>query len=368
MEEYYRDFPGCAGRSLHRFAEEVSRRYEGARTGFARFLGRRDPRGVVFVRNATEAINLVGQGLTYERGDRVLVTDREHNSNLVIWQRLAVERGIRLDSLALPEDGSFDGDALESELEKGVRLGELLPHVQLGWPNAPDTGDHGASARPRRTRAVRWLSSGAPPARRSGCDRRRLLCDLGAQDARTDRDRRSRGGPGAGRGAAAVAPRWGDGGVEHAHEPRAASAPASIRGGAPELCRGHRRARRPRVPGTRGARRGRVASARAQLERDPRLRRRAAAPPPRTDGPARAPEHLRVRPRGDRPERRRGLPRRRIRRHGPLGDALCPLVLRATRTARERPGVVLLLQRPSRRGEARPRPRGTPRADPRRPH
>lgn len=122
MEEYYRDFPGCAGRSLHRFAEEVSRRYEGARTGFARFLGRRDPRGVVFVRNATEAINLVGQGLTYQRGDRVLVTDREHNSNLVIWQRLAVERGIRLDSLALPEDGSFDGDALESELEKGVRL------------------------------------------------------------------------------------------------------------------------------------------------------------------------------------------------------------------------------------------------------
>jgi cysteine desulfurase / selenocysteine lyase len=122
MEEYYRDFPGCAGRSLHRFAEEVGRRYEGARTGFARFLGRADPRGVVFVRNATEAINLVGQGLSYDPGDRVLVTDREHNSNLVVWQRLAAERGIRLDSLALPDDGSFDGDALDAALAKGVRL------------------------------------------------------------------------------------------------------------------------------------------------------------------------------------------------------------------------------------------------------
>ncbi len=122
MEEYYRDFPGCAGRSLHRFAEEVGRRYEAAREGFARFLGRSDARGVVFVRNATEAINLVAQGLAYRPGDRVLVTDREHNSNLIVWQRLAAERGIRLATLALPDDGSFDGDALDAELARGVRV------------------------------------------------------------------------------------------------------------------------------------------------------------------------------------------------------------------------------------------------------
>jgi len=93
MEQYYADFPGCAGRSLHRFAEEVGRRYESARTAFGRFLGRNDPQGVVFLRNATEAINLVGQGLPWQRGDRVLISDREHNSNLIVWQRLAQERG-----------------------------------------------------------------------------------------------------------------------------------------------------------------------------------------------------------------------------------------------------------------------------------
>ena len=122
MEEYYRDYPGCAGRSIHRFAEEVGRRYESARSGFARFLGRADPTGIVFVRNATEAINLVGQGLAYRRGDRVLVTDREHNSNLIVWQRLASERGIRLATLSLPDDAPFDGDAFEDELARGVRL------------------------------------------------------------------------------------------------------------------------------------------------------------------------------------------------------------------------------------------------------
>lgn len=126
MEEYYREYPGCAGRSLHRFAQEVGARYEAARERFARFLGRADPSGIVFLRNATEAINLVGQGLPWERGDRVLISDREHNSNLVVWQRLARERGIRIEVLPLADDGPFDGDALEAILARGVRLVSLF--------------------------------------------------------------------------------------------------------------------------------------------------------------------------------------------------------------------------------------------------
>ena len=150
MEEYYRDFPGCAGRSLHRFSEEVSRRYEEARAAFARFLGRRDPRNIVFVRNATEALNLVAQGLAYERGDTVLVTDREHNSNLVVWHRLAAERGVRLASLALGDDGGFDGDALEEALERGIRLVSFFHTSNLDGRTLPireiteRAHDHGA--------------------------------------------------------------------------------------------------------------------------------------------------------------------------------------------------------------------------------
>jgi len=150
MEEYYRDFPGCAGRSLHRFSEEVGRRYEAARGRFARFLGRSDPTGLVFVRNATEAINLVGQGLDWHRGDRVLVTDREHNSNLVVWQRLAAERGVRLGTFALGDDGTFDRDALEEELARGVRLVSFFHTSNLDGRSLPvreiaeRAHDHGA--------------------------------------------------------------------------------------------------------------------------------------------------------------------------------------------------------------------------------
>ncbi len=126
MARYYAEYPGCAGRSLHRFAEEVGTRYEAARERFARFLGRADPRGVVFLRNATEAINLVGQGLPWTRGDRVLISDQEHNSNLVVWHRLAEERGIRLEVVPLADDGSFPSEEYERRLARGVRLVSLF--------------------------------------------------------------------------------------------------------------------------------------------------------------------------------------------------------------------------------------------------
>ncbi len=137
MEEYYEDYPGCAGRSLHRFAEEVSHRFEAAREAFARFLGASDPSGVVFLRNATEAINLVGQGIDWSPGDRVLLTDQEHNSNLVLWQRLRAERGVKIEILPLSDDGSFDPEALETRLATGVRLVSVFHTSNLDGRSLP---------------------------------------------------------------------------------------------------------------------------------------------------------------------------------------------------------------------------------------
>lgn len=137
MEEYYRDFPGCGGRSLHRFSEEVSHRYAAAREGFARFLGAAGAGSIVFLRNATEAINLVGQGLPWQRGDRVLISDQEHNSNLVLWHRLRDERGIRIEVLPLADDGRFDAEALEARLATGVKLVSLFHTSNLDGRSLP---------------------------------------------------------------------------------------------------------------------------------------------------------------------------------------------------------------------------------------
>jgi cysteine desulfurase / selenocysteine lyase len=137
MEEYYTEYPGCAGRSVHRFSEEAGRRVEETRAAFGRFFGRSDPDGVVFLRNATEAINLVAQGTPWRRGDRVLVTDREHNSNLVVWQRLVRERGIRLDVLPLDDGGGFDPDRLDSALARGVRWVSVFHTSNLDGRSLP---------------------------------------------------------------------------------------------------------------------------------------------------------------------------------------------------------------------------------------
>ena len=137
MEEYYRDYPGCAGRSLHRFASEVGRRFEESREAFARFLGRSDPDGTVFVRNATEAINAVAEGLRWRRGETVVLSDREHNSNLVVWQRLVAERGIRIEVVPLSDDGAFDAEAFDRHLVRGVRLVSLFHTSNLDGRSLP---------------------------------------------------------------------------------------------------------------------------------------------------------------------------------------------------------------------------------------
>lgn len=137
MEAYYRDFPGCGGRSLHRFATQVSARFEAARAAIARFLGAPSPEALVFVRNATEALNVVGQGIDWRAGDRVLISDQEHNSNLVLWQRLRDERGVALDILPLPDDGGFDLEDLDRHLAKGVRLVSLFQTSNLDGRSLP---------------------------------------------------------------------------------------------------------------------------------------------------------------------------------------------------------------------------------------
>jgi cysteine desulfurase / selenocysteine lyase len=137
MEEYYTRYPGCAGRSVHRYSEEVGRRYEESREAFARFFGRAEAQDVVFLRNATEAINLVAQGLPWKRGDRVLVSDREHNSNLVVWQRLARERGVRLDVFPLPDERAFDAEAFERALARWPRLVSVFHTSNLDGRSLP---------------------------------------------------------------------------------------------------------------------------------------------------------------------------------------------------------------------------------------
>jgi cysteine desulfurase / selenocysteine lyase len=111
-------------RGIYELSEDATARFEGARARLASFIGARSEREVVFVRNATEAINLVAYSwgrANLGAGDVVLSTEMEHHSNIIPWQLLAAERGVRVEYVAITDDGRLDLDDLERKLP-GARL------------------------------------------------------------------------------------------------------------------------------------------------------------------------------------------------------------------------------------------------------
>jgi cysteine desulfurase / selenocysteine lyase len=120
---YYTDYSACAGRSNHRMANRVHEEVEKARETVRRFIGAKRDKEVVFTRNTTEGINLITRSLDFKEGDVVLISDKEHNSNLVPWLRLKEEKRIELEVVPSLADNQTDITAWEEALKKRqVRL------------------------------------------------------------------------------------------------------------------------------------------------------------------------------------------------------------------------------------------------------
>lgn len=125
VRRYDEEANANAHRGVHALAEEATRRYEDARERVARFVGVTDAREVVFVRNATEGVNLVAHAwgdANVREGDEVLVTVMEHHSNLVPWHLLARRTGARVRAVPVRDDGRLDLDAFRAMLSPRVRL------------------------------------------------------------------------------------------------------------------------------------------------------------------------------------------------------------------------------------------------------
>jgi len=127
LRRYYATSNANVHRGVHTLAEEATAAYEACRTRVARFVNAPDDRGVVIVRNATEAINLVARswGATLSEGDEVLLSEMEHHSNLVPWIMLARERGVVLRHIPITDGGELDMAALPSLLSARTRIVSL---------------------------------------------------------------------------------------------------------------------------------------------------------------------------------------------------------------------------------------------------
>ena len=118
-------------RGVYQRSADMTLAYEAARRACARFIGAASADEIVFVRGATEAINLVAHSwgqANLKPGDRILLSRLEHHSNIVPWQLLAERVGAEIDVCPLTEDGRIDLDAAEAMLTPAHKL-VALSHV-----------------------------------------------------------------------------------------------------------------------------------------------------------------------------------------------------------------------------------------------
>jgi cysteine desulfurase/selenocysteine lyase len=112
-------------RAVHTLGERATQAYEAAREKARRFINARSPAEVIFVRGATEAINLIAQSYgrsTLRPGNEVILTQMEHHSNIVPWQLLREQTGIVLRVVPINDSGELMVDELEKLFNRQTRL------------------------------------------------------------------------------------------------------------------------------------------------------------------------------------------------------------------------------------------------------
>jgi len=139
VDRYERRHHSNVHRGSHTLSAEATEAYEGARATVADHIGAGDRREVVFVRNATEAINLVARAwgdANVGAGDRIVLTEMEHHSNIVPWQQLAERVGAEIDWAPFDDEGRLDMEAFAGLVERGPKL-VAVTHVSnvLGTEN-----------------------------------------------------------------------------------------------------------------------------------------------------------------------------------------------------------------------------------------
>ena len=122
MLEYYEEFPSCGGRSIYGMSAKVSLFTDETRRKAAEFFGTGDPDCYVFTKNCTEGINTVAMGSGLKRGDAVVTTDTEHNSNHVPWTVLSEGAGVKRRYSKSDDEGGFDMENFKSAMGKDVKL------------------------------------------------------------------------------------------------------------------------------------------------------------------------------------------------------------------------------------------------------
>jgi cysteine desulfurase/selenocysteine lyase len=177
ISQYYACENANIHRGVHLLSQSATDAYEAARRSVQTFLNAEDRSEIIFVRGATEAINLVAQ--TYGRvhvgaGDEIVISAMEHHSNIVPWQMLCEEKGAHLRITPINDDGELLLDQFESLLNAKTRV-VAIAHVSnaLGTVNPVARITEMA-----HSRNIPVLVDGAQAVSHGAVDVRALDCDF----------------------------------------------------------------------------------------------------------------------------------------------------------------------------------------------
>jgi cysteine desulfurase/selenocysteine lyase len=126
ITRYYEHDNANVHRGIHELSNRATEAYEAARERAAKFINARTPQEIIFTRGTTEGINLVANTWALDHlqpGDKILLSELEHHSNLVPWQMVAQRTGATLDFIPITGDeGTLDLSRLDEQLAHGVKL------------------------------------------------------------------------------------------------------------------------------------------------------------------------------------------------------------------------------------------------------
>ncbi len=177
IETYYREYNSNIHRGVHTLSENATETYESSRLKIKNFINANSTKEIVFVRGATEAINLVAQSLgrdSLNENDEIIITELEHHSNIVPWQLLSQQTGATLKFIPINNKGELIEEEYKKLLNKKTRI-VAVGHISnaLGTINPIETiiamaHEYGAKV----------LIDGAQAAPHTLIDVKKLDCDF----------------------------------------------------------------------------------------------------------------------------------------------------------------------------------------------
>ena len=124
LSNYYRNYNSNIHRGVHTLAEKATQEFEETRSFVKDFINAKSENEIIFTRGATEGINLISSSYCrgfLKKGDEIIISEMEHHSNIVPWQMISKEMGLKLKTISITKSGEIDLDNLKSLLNNKTK-------------------------------------------------------------------------------------------------------------------------------------------------------------------------------------------------------------------------------------------------------